>query len=115
MQRYKIKKENVLGHSDIAPLRKLDPGEKFPWSLLSKKGAAIWYPEYKIKHINIEQKMRRKIFFKNIYKLGYRYFNLSKNSKKDKTIIKAFQRRFLQKEVSGKITDKTLKISQLLT
>ena len=35
--KYKIDKNNILGHSDIAPLRKLDPGEKFPWKILSKK------------------------------------------------------------------------------
>ncbi len=114
MKKYKIKKKNILGHSDIAPLRKKDPGEKFPWNFLSKKGAAIWYPKYKLKIYKIGFKIKRKIFFKNIYKIGYRFFNLSKQSKNDRKIIIAFQRRFLPKEVSGKITDKTLKISQLL-
>ena len=43
IKKYKINKKNVLGHSDIAPDRKKDPGEKFPWELLSKKGLSIWY------------------------------------------------------------------------
>ena len=34
-KKYKIPKENFLGHSDIAPLRKIDPGEKFPWKNLA--------------------------------------------------------------------------------
>ena len=114
MKKYKIKRENILGHSDIAPLRKLDPGEKFPWNFLNKKGAAIWYPKPNLKNFDIELKKRRTIFFKNIYKIGYRYFSLSKQSKKDLMIIQAFKRRFLPKEVNGKITDKTLNISQLL-
>ena len=113
-KKYKIRNENILGHSDIAPLRKLDPGEKFPWSFLSTKGVAIWYPKFKLKNYNFENKKRRAVFFKNIYKIGYRYFNLSKQSNKDRKVIMAFQRRYIPEEVSGKITDKTLKISQLL-
>ena len=41
IKKYKIKKKNILGHSDIAPLRKKDPGEKFPWQFLSKKKLGI--------------------------------------------------------------------------
>tara|TARA_B100001564_G_scaffold266644_1_gene228214 strand:+ start:102 stop:809 length:708 start_codon:yes stop_codon:yes gene_type:complete len=115
MKKYKIKKENVLGHSDIAPLRKIDPGEKFPWNFLSMKGVAVWYPKFKITNSESKLKIRREVFFRNIYKIGYRFFNLSKQSKKDRMVIMAFQRRYLPKEISGKITDKTLKISQLLS
>ena len=115
LKKYKINKSNVLGHSDIAPLRKKDPGEKFPWNFLSSKGAAIWYPKFKLKKEEIKSKAKRRIFFKNVHKIGYRFFNLSLKSKRDRKVITAFQRRFLPKEVNGKITDKTLKISQLLS
>tara|TARA_Y100000768_G_C23872771_1_gene631280 strand:+ start:334 stop:1041 length:708 start_codon:yes stop_codon:yes gene_type:complete len=114
MKKYKIKKRNILGHSDIAPLRKKDPGEKFPWNFLSKKGVAIWYPKKKLKKNDSNLEKRREVFFKNIHKIGYRFFDLSRRSKKDRKIIIAFQRRFLPKEVNGKITHKTFKISQLL-
>ena len=40
IKKYKIKSCNVLGHSDIAPFRKKDPGEKFPWRYMAKIGRA---------------------------------------------------------------------------
>jgi len=43
IRKYKIKKKNILGHSDIAPNRKKDPGEKFPWKFLSKHKIGFWH------------------------------------------------------------------------
>lgn len=41
-ERWSIAPEKVLAHSDIAPIRKVDPGEKFPWDILSQKGVGHW-------------------------------------------------------------------------
>jgi N-acetylmuramoyl-L-alanine amidase len=42
LHRRYIRPERVLGHSDVAPLRKRDPGEKFPWMLLHRAGIGQW-------------------------------------------------------------------------
>ncbi len=39
--RWNIPQQNILGHSDVAPGRKLDPGEKFPWSILAESGIGM--------------------------------------------------------------------------
>lgn len=42
LTRHAIAPVNVVGHSDIAPGRKTDPGEKFPWSALADAGIGLW-------------------------------------------------------------------------
>ena len=42
MKKHAILPANVLGHSDIAPARKQDPGELFPWEALAAEGVGIW-------------------------------------------------------------------------
>lgn len=40
--RWPIVPSRVVGHSDVAPARKADPGEKFPWKQLADAGLAVW-------------------------------------------------------------------------
>ncbi len=115
IKKYKIKKKNILGHSDIAPLRKKDPGEKFPWKFLSKNKIGIWH------NINSREckKLRGNslvlkinIFLNQLKKFGY-CTNYS-NSKELKKIIKTFQRRFRPELVDGKLDQECFKIVKSL-
>ena len=116
IKKYKIKSSNILGHSDIAPLRKEDPGEKFPWHFLSKKKIGYWHNISKknIKNQNLSKSNLRKLFFNNLYKIGYRYFDKKKSSKNYLKVIKAFQRRFRQNKVTGLIDQESFQISHYL-
>ena len=113
-KKYLIKKENFLGHSDIAPLRKVDPGEKFPWKKLGKFNIGKWYVKIDNK-TPLNSKIMKKLFFKNLQKFGYRYFTSSKKNLNNKKIIKAFQRHYMPKKITGKIDQKTYEISHFLT
>ena len=113
-KKYKIKNSNIVGHSDIAPLRKKDPGEKFPWKKLRNKKIGIWYKKLQTKSIRLSDKKFKQLFFKNLFKIGYRYFDQNRRTEKDIFLIKAFQRRFLPNKVTGKIDKKTFKISYFL-
>ena len=112
IKKYRIDKKNILGHSDIALKRKKDPGEKFPWQLLSKKNIGIWHniSEVKLKKarsIKINKVDQKKVL-KNILKLGY------KKDNKTNYITKAFQRRFRPGLIDGKIDAECAIISNKL-
>jgi len=111
-KKHKIKDNCFLGHSDIAPLRKKDPGERFPWrKLISKK---VKFSLIKVNFNYLERKKIRNIFFKNLYKIGYRYFNIKRSSKSDKLVVKAFQRRYNPTNITGSIDKKTYIICAFL-
>jgi N-acetylmuramoyl-L-alanine amidase len=113
IKKYKIKSSNVLGHSDIAPLRKKDPGEKFPWKYLAKLGVGKWHKlsnnilrKNRLKKININEENN---FFKNLFIIGY-----SKKVSNKKTLVSTFQRRYRQDLINGKIDQECLLISKNL-
>tara|TARA_Y100000996_G_scaffold393420_1_gene356928 strand:- start:75 stop:785 length:711 start_codon:yes stop_codon:yes gene_type:complete len=108
-RKYRIKNNLILGHSDIAPLRKIDPGEKFPWSFLSNNGLGI-YPKNTAKNKKKIKNISNKDFFNNLYKIGYRYLKV----KFKKKITKNFQRRYRQSNIDGVLDFETLEISSFL-
>jgi len=44
-RKYAIPSANFIGHSDIAPTRKVDPNVNFPWKQLSERGFGLWWPD----------------------------------------------------------------------
>jgi len=123
IKKYKIKSQNILGHSDIAPTRKKDPGEKFPWEYLSSNKIGIWHKLSKkkleknryLKTNNLE----KNLFYKNLKLIGYPTKVVFKDSKISinkytKIITKAFQRRFRQNQINGIIDQECLMISKNL-
>jgi len=117
--KYNIIDSNIVGHSDIAPLRKKDPGEKFPWKELANSKIGIWH---KLKDKELKKNRRKKtninekrIFFKYIKKIGYQtQYNLKKSVYENK-IIEAFQRRFRTEYISGVIDKECLLIAKNLS
>ena len=107
IKKYKIKKQNIVGHSDIAPSRKIDPGEKFPWKELADKKIGIWH-NYKTKDLikfrqaRISNKFKSE-FINNLKKIGY-CFNNKRRANLIRT-FKAFQRHYRKELING-IIDK---------
>ena len=118
IKKYKIKSNFILGHSDIAPDRKKDPGEKFPWKYLSKNKIGRWHNlnEKKLfkKRNQAVDKIEKNKFIKNLYRLGYPKNIFFKKFNYSKLLTTAFQRRFRQQLVNGKIDQECIFISNNL-
>ena len=118
IKKYKIKNKNIVGHSDIAPLRKIDPGEKFPWKEFSKKKIGIWHSYNsnfikKFRKIKNNKKKDRINFIKNLRKIGY-YLPKNYKSFLNQT-VKSFQRHYRKELINGKIDQECLLIAHSLS
>ena len=116
IKKYKINKNNILGHSDVAPDRKMDPGEKFPWEVLYKNKIGTWHglnnnklSFFRRKTVSVKEIC---LFMKNLVKLGYpNKGSIVKNKEKyHRLLIKAFQRRFRPELINGNIDQECLLI-----
>ena len=117
IKKYKIKKNNIVGHSDIAPTRKIDPGEKFPWKKLANEKIGIWHScdSNLLKKFRKDKvsKNEKKKFIKYLSNIGYctslkRRFYLNK-------VTKAFQRHYRNRLINGLLDKECLLIAQNLS
>jgi N-acetylmuramoyl-L-alanine amidase len=97
LSRHPIPKRQVLGHSDIAPMRKDDPGELFPWERFGKKGIGLW-PQ----HLEMEPVSATIRDVQNALRsIGYCIPVDGQDSPVYRAILKAFQRHWRPKKVDG--------------
>ena len=99
-KKFKIPFYNILGHSDIAPHRKIDPGKHFPWKELHKKQIGLWAEINQIKDRKLSGKEYDE-FLQNLHGIGYQ-LPKHKNLKINNLIIDAFHRHFLPTLVGRK-------------
>jgi N-acetylmuramoyl-L-alanine amidase len=96
--------KRVVAHSDIAPARKADPGEKFPWKRLAEAGVSIW-PEHVAMQLSSDDpvsEVQQELAF-----IGYPLKQTGYMDEATKEALVAFQRRFRPSDISGVMDDET--------
>jgi len=114
LKRHQIKARNVVGHSDIAPGRKIDPGEKFPWHLLATEGIGLWPDKVVEDQRGLFEDGDRDRGISaaqmGLATIGYGVEVTGVMDDKTIALIEALQRRYRPSKIDGKIDVQTLDI-----
>ena len=116
--RQKIAKHRVLAHSDVAPSRKQDPGEKFPWRSLADSGVGYWVEPAPIKqgaalkpgHSGTDVRDMQEA----LARYGYKIASDGRYDVATREVVTAFQRHFRPAKVDGIAEQSTLLTLQSL-
>ncbi len=111
LARHPIPPRRVLGHSDVAPRRKIDPGEKFPWARLAAAGIGLW-PEHP--RLDISRSIQVPEIQRHLSAFGYDCPASGVLDEDTRLAITAFQRHFRPKLVSGIPDGETAVLAALL-
>lgn len=102
--RWEIPNDRIIGHSDIAPARKQDPGELFPWKTLAAAGHGLWVDPPASPGAPLSEGDEGAGVFAmqaGFTRLGYDCAPTGQYDAKTTTIVSAFQRHWLQTRFDG--------------
>ena len=109
-QRHNVRPERIIGHADIAPGRKQDPGPMFPWKQLAEAGLIPWPdgPSVAVKQLEHEVAPRDVAWLQErLARIGY---NVSRSGQLDtltKEVVATFQMKYRPRDISGSVDAET--------
>lgn len=120
VERYRIRPLRVVGHSDVAPERKTDPGELFDWPLLAAAGVSYWPDARTVQaRLEAEPEADRQSIGRNLERIGYRWpaepGDAGAAKPRGRTaVLAAFQRRFRPVSVTGTADPETAALAAVV-
>jgi N-acetylmuramoyl-L-alanine amidase len=116
--RHHIAPENVLGHSDIAPLRKQDPGPMFPWKQFADAGLVVWPDAARVAVVTpIFQTQLPDVawYQKKLATWGYGLEQSGNLDEQTRTVLSAFQMKYRPANIDGMPDVETAALLEALT
>ena len=101
---------DVVGHADIAPDRKVDPGPRFPWRQLYEQGIGAWYDLETVDRYREQCRHDMPdiaLIQRALLAYGYQIEETGENDPQTRFVVRAFQMHFRPSDHSGQIDEET--------